>query len=555
MIGLAAASAANEIERLRPRFHYLPPINRPGSWQDNWINDPNGPFVDPATGLCHLFAQFGYTVKRWWHAVSTDCVRWTHLGVALAPDEDFDCGGIFSGSATLVDGQPILSYSVVCNKRVVLAMPANRSDPLLSKWTKRTTAIAGPGWAFRDPTTAWRSVSGWRMGVGCYGQVCLFKSADFATWEAAGALYHAGGGTVECPDFFPMPPLAHAPVAAGSKDPLPLWVLKVSPQGINDRYTAVRYNTSDDSTAPVASSAAVHGPGVESQQLDYGMFYASKSMEDALRGERVLWGWVAEEAPQSAPNTTLEWQGTLSIPRTIHQDPRNASRLVFHPTPAVETLRANATRLHNVALIAGGTIAVARGVQLDLVATFELLPGTSIFEVGLQVLAGPLAPGVNVTLMGDLTVGGELNAKLVLQGPPPRVEAPLVEALLVSNRSAASDEDTAGDSVRDEPTGTSARLLRYSCSPGCSGPFTRYAGETALQLRVLVDRSIVEAFAHGGRAAATKRVYPAAEDVLVSLISRAGAATASVDAYAMKDAKPLSAAQLREAVARAPIGP
>ena len=100
------------------------------------------------------------------------------------------------------------------------------------------------------------------MGVGCYGGVCRFRSADFASWEAAGSLYHAGGGTLECPDFFAMP--------GGVTPGAPLWVLKASPQGVDDRYTVVRYNASDDTTAPASGSAAIHGPGAESQLIDYG---------------------------------------------------------------------------------------------------------------------------------------------------------------------------------------------------------------------------------------------------------------------------------------------
>jgi beta-fructofuranosidase len=45
---------------------------------------------------------------QWAHAVSKDLVHWTHLPVALYPDTPYDNSGIFSGSATVVNGVPVL---------------------------------------------------------------------------------------------------------------------------------------------------------------------------------------------------------------------------------------------------------------------------------------------------------------------------------------------------------------------------------------------------------------------------------------------------------------
>ena len=36
---------------------------------------------------------------HWGHAKSKDLVTWEHLPVALAPDQDYDRNGCFSGSA------------------------------------------------------------------------------------------------------------------------------------------------------------------------------------------------------------------------------------------------------------------------------------------------------------------------------------------------------------------------------------------------------------------------------------------------------------------------
>ena len=47
---------------------------------------------------------------------SKDLLHWEHLPVALAPDQPYDCGGIFSGSATVFHNTttgkdiPVLTY-------------------------------------------------------------------------------------------------------------------------------------------------------------------------------------------------------------------------------------------------------------------------------------------------------------------------------------------------------------------------------------------------------------------------------------------------------------
>eukprot|EP01051_Picozoa_sp_SAG22_P003958 SAG22_NODE_203_length_15320_cov_14.023516_7_plen_351_part_00 len=182
------------------------------------MNDPNGPFYDEATQLYHLFAQYNphgakWGDMNWYHAVSKDMVHWAHLPVALEPDHAFDCGGEFSGSATVMPdaaGTPVLSVSVACGKWVFFAIPEDKAaDPLMIKWRKNGTMpvsgaqFSGPlfdapaysSGGFRDPTTAWQGTDKvWRMATGCgdkkKGGACLFKSENFVNWTAVGWLHH-----------------------------------------------------------------------------------------------------------------------------------------------------------------------------------------------------------------------------------------------------------------------------------------------------------------------------------------------------------------------------
>ena len=133
-----------------PVFHIRPPGT-------GHVNDPNGPFRDPTTGVFHLFCQYtedsqGHDPKSWAHFVSADLARWAFLGIPIRPSTSTSCPdmlGCYTGSATIVNGTPSIMYPGVhtsfdpttnasyLDMDQCLALPANRSDPLLREWTKQ----------------------------------------------------------------------------------------------------------------------------------------------------------------------------------------------------------------------------------------------------------------------------------------------------------------------------------------------------------------------------------------------------------------------------------
>ena len=93
----------------RPAFHVSPYVG--------WMNDPNG--FSCYQGEYHLFYQYNpydthWNSMHWGHVVSKDLLHWEYLPAALAPDEDYDKIGCFSGSAIeLDDGRQLLIYTAV----------------------------------------------------------------------------------------------------------------------------------------------------------------------------------------------------------------------------------------------------------------------------------------------------------------------------------------------------------------------------------------------------------------------------------------------------------
>jgi len=322
---------------------------------------------------------------HWYHMISEDMVHWEHLPVALAPDQDYDCGGIFSGSATIVRNEttgedvPILSYSVQCGQSVVNAVPTDLSDPQLVEWTKPSynpviAMPAGASGGFRDPTTAWQGKDGvWRMLVGCVNSACQFKSTNFIDWTHVGSLHSHGSGMWECPDFYKLP----------DSDS---WLFKASING--DWWTVGDYEEVSDPTKPDTFTPRSQGDILEnSQKYDWGTFYASKGFRDPKDGRYINFGWVNYHCDGT------DWAGVQTVPRSVTLDQADPTRILQNPISELETLRLASHQESRVLVKAGSSYPVEfGGTQLDIEVSFSASQNQLSGSFGVRSLVASSTP-------------------------------------------------------------------------------------------------------------------------------------------------------------------
>ena len=179
------------------------------------MNDPNGVFYDKRHGVYHAFYQDHLALPRdghghgsiWGHVASRDLVRWVSLPVALWNDEAWDDSALFTGSATIVDGVPVIIYPGMTQTypggdNLARATPANLSDPLYVHWRKSPGPVANH--THCDPSSAWQTGYGERRFQTKDGQVYATGDPAFQTGFHAVPNYTISGSG-ECSSLFALP--------------------------------------------------------------------------------------------------------------------------------------------------------------------------------------------------------------------------------------------------------------------------------------------------------------------------------------------------------------
>lgn len=301
----------------RPVYHMSSPVG--------WMNDPNGFSV--YQNEYHLFFQYhpfsnAWGPMHWGHCKSNDFVRWEYLPAALAPDESYDAGGCYSGSAIEAAGEHVLVYTGVIDRYLEDGSHDYRQVQCMAKGNgldyckyEGNPVITGKDLPkgsstedFRDPKI-WKEedgyylVAGSRGADGC-GQVLLYHSDNLKQWEFLDVLDQSRGeyGEMwECPDFFPL----------GNRH-----ILLVSPQ--NMRAKGYEFHNGNN-------SAFIYGHYDKSlhkferekiTSADYGLdFYAPQTLQTA-DGRRIMIGWMQSWDTQFMKDL-LDWSGMMTLPRKL----------------------------------------------------------------------------------------------------------------------------------------------------------------------------------------------------------------------------------------------
>ncbi|KAF5734429.1 acid invertase [Tripterygium wilfordii] len=485
----------------RTAFHFQP--------EKNWMN---GPLF--YKGWYHFFYQYNPNGAMWgdivWgHAVSKDLIHWFHLPLAMVADQWYDSNGVWTGSATILpDGQIIMLYTGSTNVSAQvqnLAYPEDPSDPLLVNWVKyegNPVLVPPPGIDvkdFRDPTTAWYTSEGkWRITLGSKinktGISLVYETEDFKSYKQLDEVLHGvpNTGMWECVDFYPVSLTSENGLETSANGLGVKHVLKTSLDDDKiDSYALGTYDEKAGTWVPDDPRIDV-GIGI---RYDYGIFYASKTFYDPNKKRRVLWGWI-KESDSEAADLQKGWASLQGVPRTVMFDKKTGTNLLQWPVEEVDSLRFSSKEFNRVEVTAGSVVPLQVGIasQLDIVAEFELdqkgleRAAESNVEFSCSASGGSAERGA-LGPFGLLVLADE---SLIEQTPVYFYVAKGANGTLKTFFCTDQSRSSKATDVNKEIYGNYVPVLE---------------GEK-LSLRILVDHSVVEGFAQGGRTCITSRVYP-----------------------------------------------
>lgn len=371
-------NVADILKEEKPSFHVTPPVG--------WVNDPNG--FSCYNGEYHLFYQYHpYSTQwgpmHWGHAKSKDLVKWEQLPCALAPDEEYDGQGCFSGTAVQDGDRHILMYTSVVDKE--------QEDG--SRLIRQTQSIAvgdGENYEklpnnpviladtlpegsspvdFRDPKI-WKDGDKFYAVVGSLaadgsGQLALFSADTVDNWKfekILDASKNEYGKMWECPDFF----------ALDDRQ-----VLIVSPQFMESRGLEIHNGNNVLYFIGDYDREKLEFTRKEGYQVDYGMdFYAPETVK-SMDGRQILVGWLQNWDNYLTPGTQ-KWSGMMTIPRELSI---RDEKLIQVPVRELEAYRGNMVEKKNIRVCGGSFVPGRDAVCADSGECVQAKEGCGKLEI------------------------------------------------------------------------------------------------------------------------------------------------------------------------------
>lgn len=319
---IAETQGAEKEEKLlfREHFHLMPPVG--------WLNDPNG--LCQFEGVYHAFFQYSPFdaeggVKMWGHYISDNMLNWKYQGVALYPDQPFDCHGVYSGSALVEDGKMYLyytgnvkledgEYDYIRTGREGNTVLVSSEDGIHfghKKQLMRNTDYPDDLTCHvRDPKV-WKEQDTYYMVQGArtkedVGQILIFTSKDKVNWKFKSRIESKEpfGYMWECPDYFTI----------GDKK-----ILSASVQGLEGGIWEER-NVYQSGYFEVEGDILSSYKLGEYKLWDYGFDYYAPQSFETEDGRRIHISWMGMPDCEAYTNLTIAdgWQHCFTLPREIY---------------------------------------------------------------------------------------------------------------------------------------------------------------------------------------------------------------------------------------------
>ena len=428
--------------RFYPKYHLAAPTG--------WINDPNGFCF--FKGKYHMFYQYHpYSAEwgpmHWGHASSEDLIHWQDEPIAIAPDQDYDRGGCFSGSAIEYNGELCLMYTGHVpngdyhHETQCLAFSKDGvhfekfvGNPVLD--TPRLEDIDYND--FRDPKI-WQHGKKFYCVIGSKtpdqrGQVLLFEFKNLKGWEFKSVALR---DNLDRRTMYECPNLAEFDDGA-------VMILSVIVEGEGGNAYLPQYS------AGKINYRTGKFTGGEFKMLDYGTSFYAPQIMTAPDGRVIMMGWLNMwnvPMPESADG----WAGLMTIPREIIFE---GDKVRTVPVKEMENLR-----------------------------------GESFTHKDLSLTMKTKLDGIT----GDV---GELLVEVDLENKPDFA----IELRADENEKTVLSYNTENNvlTLNLEESGEGPKGIKEAKLEQCD----------KLKLRIFLDKSSVEIFANDGEVVFTSRIYP-----------------------------------------------
>ena len=439
-----------------------------------WPADPNGAFY--ANGRYHLMYLRWQT---WSHISSRDLVHWRHHPDAIE-------NGAWSGGGFVDDdGTAYLTFWKLGGGSEGIGL-AKSADPLYEHWEQFKSNPAVKSTAFgitettntdgtltvtgsADPSNIWKKDGKYYLlGGNCpvldkYGRkpgspakftgdhLYLYESANLENWKYKGEFYDRNPDWTDGSEDDMCPVFLPLPASPDGGKPGGKHLLLFIAHNRGCQYYVGTYDTKNDKFIPEN-----HG---RMTWKDTTMF-APEALIDG-KGRQIMWAWMHDN-----PRDEKErgWSGVFCLPRLLWVGADGTLRM--RPVPELNVLRGEEQSWKDISLAAGET------------KRLEKVPGDSC-ELE-----------INITTTTAKRVGVKVRSS-------PAGEE---ETLLYYD---AEKKELVFDSTK---SGKDGRMVVEAA------PFV-LAQDEPLQLRVFIDKSVIEVFAND-RQAICRRVYPGRNDSL-----------------------------------------